>query len=99
MVDSIRKYSANVRFTIYPDANHNSWDATYSNDSLYTWLLAHKRYSPSRIQLTQNALKNYTGVFLGSDGDTLIVQAENKMLMIMAAKGGEDRIEAVTLLV
>lgn len=43
MVDAVRQHNGDVRFTIYPDAEHNSWTATYDNPELYTWLLSHKR--------------------------------------------------------
>lgn len=32
-----------VRFTVYSEANHDSWTATYDNPDLYTWFLSHKR--------------------------------------------------------
>ena len=32
-----------ARLTIYPDAGHDSWTATYDNPELYTWLLKQKR--------------------------------------------------------
>ena len=34
---------AEVRFTLYPEAEHDSWSATYANRELYAWLLAHTR--------------------------------------------------------
>lgn len=43
MVDAIRQHNGDVKFTIYPDAEHNSWAAAYDNPELYKWLLAHKR--------------------------------------------------------
>ncbi len=43
MVDAINASGGNARLTLYPNANHNSWDKAYSTDSLYTWLLSHKR--------------------------------------------------------
>ena len=30
---------ANVKFTIYPEANHDAWTETYNNEELYKWLL------------------------------------------------------------
>jgi predicted peptidase len=42
-VDSIKAACANVKFTIYPGAGHNSWSKTYANSKLYEWLLSHKR--------------------------------------------------------
>jgi predicted peptidase len=43
MVDAIRREHGDVQLTIYPDAQHNSWAATYDNPKLYDWLLAHRR--------------------------------------------------------
>ncbi len=33
----------NVKYTIYPDAEHDSWTETYENNEVYEWLLSHKR--------------------------------------------------------
>jgi predicted peptidase len=32
-----------VRYTEYPQANHNAWDAAYGEPGLIPWLLAHRR--------------------------------------------------------
>jgi predicted peptidase len=32
-----------VKLTIYPDANHDSWTETYKNPELYEWLLKQSR--------------------------------------------------------
>jgi predicted peptidase len=32
-----------VKFTLYPDAGHDSWTATYNNPEVWEWLLKHKR--------------------------------------------------------
>lgn len=39
MVDKLKSCGANVKFTVYPEANHDSWTETYNNDELYKWLL------------------------------------------------------------
>ncbi|MFT3997287.1 MAG: phospholipase [Asticcacaulis sp.] len=41
--DQVRACGGEVNYTLYPDGNHNSWDAAYSHPSLYAWLLTHKR--------------------------------------------------------
>ncbi|MBX3084762.1 MAG: prolyl oligopeptidase family serine peptidase [Anaerolineae bacterium] len=43
MVEGLKKVGADVRLTIYPDANHDSWTAAYAEPDLYTWLLQHRR--------------------------------------------------------
>jgi predicted peptidase len=32
-----------VKFTVYPEAGHDSWTQTYDNPELYKWLLQHSR--------------------------------------------------------
>ena len=43
MVDAVKKAGGNAKLTIYPGVSHNSWSATYANQDVYKWLLAHKR--------------------------------------------------------
>lgn len=43
MVDGLKKLGSNVKFTIYPEATHNSWTETYNNPELYDWLLQQKK--------------------------------------------------------
>jgi dienelactone hydrolase len=81
MVDSLKKYNTNVRFTIYPNANHNSWEETYNNDSLYTWFLSQKRFKNLRIPIAQNLLKEYTGTYAAKGMDTIRIVIENNKLM------------------
>jgi predicted peptidase len=44
MVNALRQVGAtNVKLTIYPDAQHDSWTETYNNQQLYDWFLEHHR--------------------------------------------------------
>lgn len=43
MVDALKKAGSDVKFTVYPDAGHDSWTATYDNPELFTWFLEHTR--------------------------------------------------------
>ena len=43
LVNALRQCGGNVKFTIYPEANHDSWTETYNNDKLYEWLLSHSK--------------------------------------------------------
>ncbi len=44
MVAAIRKAGVkDVQLTVYPEANHDSWTATYNNPKLYEWFLSHER--------------------------------------------------------
>ncbi len=39
MVKALKNHGSNVKLTIYPEANHDSWTETYNNDELYKWFL------------------------------------------------------------
>ena len=43
MVESLKKLNGNVKFTIYPEAGHDSWTEAYDNPELYEWLLQQRR--------------------------------------------------------
>jgi predicted peptidase len=43
MVDGLKELGSKVKFTIYPEATHNSWTETYNNPELYDWLLQQKK--------------------------------------------------------
>lgn len=39
MVAALQACGGNVRFTVYPEASHDSWTQTYNNPELYDWFL------------------------------------------------------------
>jgi predicted peptidase len=43
MVNALKKINGNVKFTVYPDATHDSWTDTYNNEKLYEWLLEQRK--------------------------------------------------------
>ena len=45
-VDALKAAGASIQFTVYPNAGHNSWSATYSNPKVYEWILAQRRKPP-----------------------------------------------------
>ncbi len=43
MVSALKARDKNVKFTVYPEADHDSWTQTYNNPELYEWFLQHRR--------------------------------------------------------
>ncbi len=44
MVGALKKAGVkDVQLTVYPEAGHDSWSATYANPKLYEWFLQHRR--------------------------------------------------------
>jgi len=87
MVDALRKYNPDVKFTLYPEANHNSWEVTYNNDSLYTWLLAQKKFRYRPVAVTSKILKEYEGVYANARKDTIRIAIENENLVAIPQDG------------
>ncbi len=43
MVRALEKAGGKVRYTLYPEAYHDSWTETYDNPALYDWLLSNRK--------------------------------------------------------
>jgi len=43
MVEALRAAGGKPKFTVYPNAGHDSWTKTYANEQLYAWLLRQRR--------------------------------------------------------
>jgi predicted peptidase len=41
LYESIKSQNKEVKYTLFPDANHNSWDAAFSQPALLPWLFSH----------------------------------------------------------
>ncbi len=43
MVDAIKAAGGEPKFTVYPEAEHDSWTATYDNPELFEWMFGQKK--------------------------------------------------------
>ena len=43
MADMLKRVGAPVKFTLYPDASHDSWTPAYNDPELWSWLLKQRR--------------------------------------------------------
>ena len=43
IVNALQIIQANVKFTLYPEANHNSWDNAFAEPDLIPWLFSNKK--------------------------------------------------------
>lgn len=61
MVNVLKVYNTNVKLTLYPEANHNSWDTTYNTPALYTWLLQQRKFKYQQVTIPKALLEKYAG--------------------------------------
>jgi hypothetical protein len=84
MVNELNKFSKKVKFCIYPDRGHDTWEPTFSNDEMYKWLLEQdmRNNKPVPIKLDNEIYIKYSGKYLlnkdtltiGYDGEKLFLQ-------------------------
>jgi len=43
IVEALKKQKAKVQYTLYPNANHNSWDPAFAEPGLLPWLFAQRK--------------------------------------------------------
>jgi predicted peptidase len=43
IVTALQEIQANVKFTLYPEANHNSWDSAFAEPGLMGWLFSNTK--------------------------------------------------------
>jgi predicted esterase len=89
MVRALKKFNPDVKLTIYPDANHDSWTQTYNNDSLYTWMLQHKKFHFPRMNLSEKQLTEYAGTYVQKTNDTLRLVVQDGTLVVKEQPGIE----------
>lgn len=61
MVAALEEVGCNVKFTVYPNAGHDSWTATYENPELYAWFLKHTRSGNVQQNMTTSPNKPDAG--------------------------------------
>lgn len=67
MVTAARRYNSNVKYTLYPEANHNSWDSAYKGDMLYNWLLEQSKFEYTPVKVRHEQLTKYEGTYVNVD--------------------------------
>ena len=82
MVRALKKYNPDVKLTIYPDANHDSWSQTYDNDSLYAWMLQQKKFHFPRLKLDEKKLNEYAGTYVQNVKDSVHLIVQDGKLMV-----------------
>jgi predicted peptidase len=58
MVNALKKAgNKEVKFTVYPEAQHDSWVEAYNTQELYDWLLQHKRVPGAEKEAEKKTVK------------------------------------------
>jgi dienelactone hydrolase len=91
MVNALKKIGNDVKFTVYPEAGHDSWTETYNNPALYEWFLKHKRKEKVAIKVNPAVYDTYVGVYELEPQFLLTIVKENNRLFVQPT--GQSKIE------
>ena len=70
MNEALKKYD-NVKYTVYPETDHDSWTETYLNEELYKWFLTNRRFKYIDAPALANP-KKYIGKYKSKENSAEI---------------------------
>jgi predicted esterase len=89
MSDALTQFR-NVQFTVYPEAEHDSWTETYSNDELYQWFLNHKRFKHVENSMPRE-LEKYIGVYSSDRNSAKVYLNDGKLNISIATNANREQ--------
>ena len=92
MVNALRQYNKQVKLTVYPEAQHDSWTESYDNPELYSWFLEHTRYNHSTFKADTALYPALAGQYRTAQGKVLTVTAETGKLYIEGINRGKTEL-------
>ena len=96
MVTALKEFSGDVKFTLYPDADHNSWTATYNDPELYEWLLKQKRFTYTKVTLKPKALKTFEGNYKYKNGTSIKIEVEGDKLNLVTSDNKKIELSPIS---
>ncbi len=66
LIQRLKEWGSDVKFTLYPDLGHDSWTPAYQNQELYNWFLS-KSKKKHPVNVDVKVLKSYIGNYKYSD--------------------------------
>ena len=83
------KKHRNVKITVYPEADHDSWSETYLNDELYGWLLNHRRFSYAEA-LAPRKPERYVGRYASRENSAEVHLKDGRLHITLETSGNKE---------
>jgi len=81
LVEKLREFESDVKFTLYPNAEHDAWTETYQNPALYDWFLSKSR-GKSVPTIDDKTLKKYAGKYQYSKDEFMEITVADRKLYV-----------------
>jgi predicted esterase len=84
LIKRLKEFQSDVKFTLYPDGEHDVWTRTYQNKQLYEWLLSKSKAKNTPI-IDGPTLKQYVGRYRYSNEEIIEVTFEESKLFVKSS--------------
>jgi predicted esterase len=88
MNKALKQYG-NVRYTVYPNEEHNSWTETYNNEELYRWLLSHVRFRYIDAPAPRHP-ERFVGIYISEKNSAKVFLKEGRLLISLETSGSKE---------
>lgn len=88
MNKALKKYR-NVKYTVYPEADHDSWSETYLNEELYGWLLGQRRFSYAEEPASRQP-ERYVGHYSSRENSAEVYLKDGRLHIALETSGNKE---------
>jgi predicted esterase len=88
MYKALKQYR-NVQYTVYPEADHDSWTETYLNEELYRWFLSHRSFRYVDTQAPENQ-ERFVGKYASKDNSAEVYLRDGRLHITLATSGNKE---------
>ena len=85
---ALKRYG-NVRYTIYPNAEHDSWTETYSNEELYRWFLSQVRFKYADAPMPGEP-ERFVGKYVSKENSAEVYLKDGKLHIALETSGNKE---------
>ena len=88
MNEALKQYG-NVKYTVYPEADHDSWTETYLNEELYRWFLSHKRFKYTDATAPESP-ERFIGRYASKENSAEVYLKEGRLNITVETSGNKE---------
>ena len=88
MNEALEQYD-NVKYTVYPEADHDSWTETYLNEELYKWLLRNRRFKYSDAPAPDDPEK-FVGRYKSKENSAEVYLKDRKLHIALGTSANKE---------
>lgn len=79
----------NVVYTVYPEADHDSWTETYLNEELYKWFLNHRRFIYAEAPELENP-ERFVGRYASKENSAKFFLKDGRLYIDLETSGNKE---------